>query len=191
MLQIMLSKDMRDFKTLRKLVEENQALIYPRFIDIRSSDIQLKMHAAEIYFYWAEYETVLGLLNDVLNNPRNDVRTDLYCYAKVLLLITYWEMDNLSIMPHELKSSRNFFETRLALLDSDKIILRFIEKNLQKNVNSRSLAEPFRQFKKDLELCFEDKFNTRPAQHIDILLWIESKLQRKPITELNTSPVKL
>ena len=91
-------------------------------------------------------------------------------------------MGNLNIMPYELKSTRNFFENRLALIDSDKIILRFIEKNLQKEVNSRSLVEPFRQLKQDLESCFTDKFNKRPTEYIDIQLWIESKIQRVPMT---------
>jgi len=67
-------------------------LIYPKLLDDRNIDIQLKMHAALIYFYWTKYDTVLTLLNEILNNPRNGVRTDFYCYAKVLLLITYWEM---------------------------------------------------------------------------------------------------
>ena len=182
LLNIMLSREMHDFKTLLTLMEENQAMIYPLVIDIRNSDIQLKMHAAQIYFYWAKYDTVMDLLNAVLNSPRNGVRTDFYCYAKVLLLITYWEMGNLNIMPYELKSTRNFFENRLALIDSDKIILRFIEKNLQKEVNSRSLVEPFRQLKQDLESCFTDKFNKRPTEYIDIQLWIESKIQRVPMT---------
>jgi tetratricopeptide (TPR) repeat protein len=184
LLSIMLSREMHDFKTLLKLMEDNQAMIYPKVIDNRNGDIQLKMHAAQIYFYWGKYDTVLNLLNDVLNNPRNGVRTDFYCYAKVLLLITYWEMGNLSIMPYELKSTRHFFESRLALIDSDRIILRFIEKNLQKEVNSRSLVEPFRQFKRDLESCFIDKFNKRPTEYIDVTLWAESKIQRLPMTEI-------
>lgn len=187
LLNIMLSREMRDFKTLLKLMEESQAMIYPKVIDNRNGDIQLKMHAAQIYFYWGKYDTVLNLLNEVLNNPRNGVRTDFYCYAKVMLLITYWEMGNLAIMPYELKSTRNFFENRLALIDSDRIILRFIEKNLQKDINSRSLVEPFRQFKQELEICYADNFNKRPSEYIDTQLWIESKIQRVPMTETKST----
>ena len=191
LLNIMLSREMHDFKTLLRLMEENQDMLYPKIVDNRNGDIQLKMHAAQIYFYWGRYDTVLDLLNDVLNNPRNGVRTDFYCYAKVLLLITYWEMGNLSIMPYELKSTRNFFETRLALIDSDRIILRFIEKNLQKDINSRSLVEPFRQLKQELENSYTDKFNKRPSEYIDALLWAESKIQRVPMTETKASTVNL
>jgi hypothetical protein len=187
LLHIMLAREMQDFDTLLRLIEENHALVYPSFMDDRNYDVQLKLHAAQIYFFWARYDQVTDLLNDILNNPRNGVRPDLYCYAKVLLLITYWETGNLSIMPYELKSTKNFFENKLSLLDSDKVILRFIEKNLQKDINSRSLVEPFRQLRQDMEQCYLDKFNKRSSEYIDVLLWAESKIQRVPMTAVKAA----
>lgn len=185
-LQIVLAQAKQDFQGLLKLIEDNNELLYPKLVNIHNTDIQLKLLAAQIYFYWQKFDKSLELLNEILNSPRNGVRTDMYCYAKLLVLITYWEMDNLSVMPYELRSLRHFFESRLALIDSDKLLLRFIEKNMQKSVNAAALIAPFKQLKEDLEASFSDRFNKRLQEYIDVIQWIESKIQRLPMTEVKS-----
>ncbi|MCW3126036.1 MAG: hypothetical protein JWO03_1694 [Bacteroidetes bacterium] len=183
LLEIMMLRAAHDFAGLKKVIDKNMIPAQVKLFESRNYDIQIKLEAAMIYFYVRDYDRVSDTLNELLNNPRNGVRPDFYCYAKLLLLITYWEMGNHAVMLSEVKSTRSFFESKLALLSSDKLLLRFIEKHHSTDINARRMVPLFEQLKSDLLASYTDQLNKRVGGYIDVGIWIDSKIQRKPVTE--------
>ena len=188
LLEIMLLRASRDYKRLTDLIEGKADQYAVRLFESRNYDIQLKLNVADIYFCMEENEKVADILNEVLNNPKNGVRADFYCYSKLLLLLNYWEQGDLNLLPYELKSTRNFFETKLPATKTEKILLKFIEKHQDSIVNSRSLVVPFKALKEEITEAFTDRMNKRILDYIDVMLWIESKIQRVKMTDVKTTP---
>ncbi|MBS1619749.1 MAG: hypothetical protein JST76_14595 [Bacteroidetes bacterium] len=183
LLEVMLLRSAHDFAGLRRIIDQSLIPANFRLFESRNYDIQIKLQAAMIYFYHGDYSRVSDMLNEMLNNPRNGVRPDFYCYAKLLLTITYWEMGYQALVLPEVKSTRSFFESKLSLLPADKLILRFIEKHHDIASSSRRLLPAFDKLRSELLDSYTEPMNKRHLGYIDVGIWIDIKLQQKPIPQ--------
>lgn len=75
----------------------------------------------------------------------------------------------------EVKSTRNFFESKLSLLPADKLILRFIEKHHDIASSSRRLLPAFDKLRSELLDSYTEPMNKRHLGYIDVGIWIDSK----------------
>jgi hypothetical protein len=186
LLEIMLLRRMRDFKALKVLADEKSAIKYFERFENRNYEINIEIFIAHAYFYSGDYDRGLDVLNSILNNPRNNVRGDFYCYSKLLMLLIQWELGNHNLLPYEAKSTRNYFDTKLSMLEADRLVIRFVEKHMDTDINARKLVPAFERLRADLDASFKQApLSNRLADYIDIRAWIESKVRRVPITDLN------
>ena len=131
-----------------------------------------------LYFGSGNYEKAIDYLNKIIN-WKVDLRTDLQCYSRLLHLIAHYELGNDQILDSLIKSVYRF----MAKMDN----LSFVEEEIFKFIR-RSFAVTVRNIQPELENLLvklkkvqHDRFETRAFIYLDIISWLESKLDGIPV----------
>ena len=134
---------------------------------------------ATIYFSAGEHRKCLFYLNEIINeNPKN-LHEDVQSFARILNLITHYELGNFDLIFSQVKSVYRFLmklqETQLI----QEEIIRFLRKCVKVPLNEIPLL--FGDFYANLKTISTNKYENRAFLYLDVISWLESKLQRKPV----------
>ncbi|MFL0101947.1 hypothetical protein [Tenacibaculum maritimum] len=132
-----------------------------------------------LYFGMGKNETCIKYLNKIINSKNLKVADDLQCFARVLSLIAHYE----SGLDHDLE--RQFKDTYRFLLKMEN--LQEVQKEFI--VSIRDLRDVFpHQIKKEFQKIYarlkpyeEHPYEKRAFLYLDILSWLESKIQGKSV----------
>jgi len=134
-----------------------------------------------LYFGSGDYEKTIDYLNKIIN-WKVDLRTDLQCYSRLLHLIAHYELGNEEILDHLIKSVYRFMAKMHNLSVVEEEIFRFIRKSFHLSV--RNVKPELEKLLIKLKALQEDRFETRAFIYLDIISWIESKLDNIPVQEV-------
>lgn len=97
-----------------------------RFDRVLSNDYRILFHYQLAYFYFADtrYSKALDHLNKILGE-RNDPRTDIQSYGRVLNLMVHYELKNYDLIEYLCRSTRRFLNKKNGLYAFEKVILHF------------------------------------------------------------------
>lgn len=143
-----------------------------------------------IYFGIGNYEKALEYLNAWLNLPRRVERQDLQSLARILNLITHYEMGNNLLLEYLFRSTYRFLRKRNRMFEFEKKVLSFI-KDSSKIHSLKELRSAFTQLKEEFE-----KLTTIPSekvmfQYFDFISWLESKIENEPFASVVKRKSKL
>ena len=134
-----------------------------------------------LYFGSGDYERTIDHLNKIIN-WKVDLRTDLQCYSRLLHLIAHYELGNEEILDHLIKSVYRFMAKMQNLSVVEEEIFKFIR---------TSFRVPVRRIKPELEKLLiklkaleNNHFETRAFIYLDIISWLESKLENIPVQDV-------
>jgi len=163
---------------------------------IKNIDIELKMiqvdtlvlytNFAYIYFGAGRYRQALDWLTKVLNIQKTSVRQDAQSTARILYLITRFEMDAADIFLKNIAQSTNYFHKKIKyLFRSEKLIIDFFYKEIRKYPTAKELRSAFIKLRKNITELFE-KYPEEKAilNNFDILSWINSKIENRSFAKL-------
>lgn len=136
---------------------------------------------ATLYFGSGDYETAIGYLQKIINNTL-DLRTDLQCYARLLHLISHYELGNFAILEYLIKSVYRYMAKMKSLTVVEEEIFKFLKRSfgLQRGklkAEWQIMLEKIKQFE-------SSRFETRSFAYLDIISWLESKTAGKTMTEI-------
>ncbi|OFX44629.1 MAG: hypothetical protein A2046_01220 [Bacteroidetes bacterium GWA2_30_7] len=106
------------------------------------------------YFECQQYSNALKWVNNIINSSNNDIRTDLYSFAKIFSIIIHYELENYEIIEHLLKSAKRHLEKNNHLYKIEEILIQKF-KLLVKTHNSVDLRKIFN----DLSIKFNELKN--------------------------------
>jgi hypothetical protein len=112
-----------------------------------------------------------------------DLRGDLQCYARLLHLIAHYELGNTGIMEHLIKSVYRFMANMEHLSVVEEEIFRFIRKSFQLTTSTQIRAALLALLER-LKRIEGNRFESRSFMYLDIIGWLESKLQGVPVQEV-------
>lgn len=127
-----------------------------------------------LYFGSGDNSRAIDYLNLIVNESP-DFRGDIQCYARILRLIAYYEMGDNYLIEYQVKSIYRFLTKMEDLHAVQKEILSFIRK-----LPKVRPAELKKEFKKLLERFIKlraDPYEARSFLYLDIISWLESKIQ--------------
>ena len=104
------------------------------------------------------------------------------CFARLLHLIAHYEMGNTSILEYLIKSVYRFFSKMEHLDAVQNEILKFLRRSLSSR--QQDLKKNFIELKERLEKVSHNKYARRSYQYLDIVSWLESKIENKPVQEV-------
>ncbi len=171
------------FKQGEYLVDEinEQINLYQNRLD-KHHVVQLYYKIACLYFGMGKNEKCIEYLSKIINAKKLYVGEDLQCFARVLNLIAHYECGLDYHLERQFKETYKFLLKMENLQEVQKIIIESI----------RSLGDLYpHQFKKEFKKIhtrlqtFENHpYEKRAFLYLDILSWLESKINNKTIAEI-------
>ena len=136
---------------------------------------------ASLYFGSGHYEKAIDYLNKIIN-WKVDLRTDLQCYSRLLHLIAHYELGNFDLLEYLFKSVYRFMAKMGNLSVVEEAIFRFLRRSF--HLSPRQLKPEFANLLEQLKQLQANRYETRAFAYLDIISWLESKLENIPATEI-------
>jgi hypothetical protein len=134
-----------------------------------------------LFFGSGDYEQTIVYLNRIIN-LKMDLRTDLQCYSRLLHLIAHYELGNFSLLEYLTKSVYRFMAKMENLSLVEEEIFKFLRKSF--NVTPDRLRPEFEKLVEKLKKYEKNRFETRAFVYLDIISWLESKIQNVPVQDV-------
>jgi len=172
-----------DFHEGIKIVPEVEAKLkeYELFVDMHRI-LVFNYKFASLYFGAGEYTRAIDYLHKIINDNHQGLRNDLQCYARLMHLISHYEIGNEEILESLIKSVYRFFARMKNLTIVEEAIFTFLRHSFK--VKSSLLKPELEQFLKKIKHLEKNRFETRSFAYLDVISWVESKVYDKPMEEI-------
>lgn len=135
-----------------------------------------------LYFGAGDNDNAIKYLSKIINYPDPHLREDLHCFARILNLIAHFELGNQTHVEYQVRSVYRFLRKMNDLNMVQEEILKFI-RNMG-NVNRGNLKNEFISLHNRLLEINKMNFQKRPFLYLDIISWLESKIENKPVQDI-------
>jgi hypothetical protein len=136
---------------------------------------------ASLYFGAGDFSTAIDYLNKIIN-WKVDLRNDLQCYARLLHLISHYELGNFQLLEYLIKSVYRFMAKMQNLSLVEEEMFKFLKNSFY--LSARKLPPEFEKLLDRIKDLEKSKFETRAFAYLDIISWLESKVYNKPVYEI-------
>lgn len=160
--------------------EKRLELIKERLDVHRMMIFQYKM--ACLKFGSGDFHGSLRHLNLIVNNPLISLKEDIQSYARFLSLIVHYELGNDDLIYFQIKSTYRFM---LKLKNFQKVhgaIFRFLRQSIY--IDRDTLIPSFKSLRDEFLEITKDKYERRPLLYLDMISWLESKIDNRPVEEI-------
>jgi hypothetical protein len=135
-----------------------------------------------LYFCAGDMDNALLCLNKITNTVYPSFREDIQCFARMLSLIIHFEKGNEILISHQIVSTYRYLSKIEHLQKALASILSFLRKLSKTNEND--LKNEFIKLKSNLEAIEGQEFERRPFLYLDIISWLESKIEGVHLQEV-------
>lgn len=135
-----------------------------------------------MYFSSGDNENAIHYLNLIINQKNPEYREDIQCFARILNLIAHYELGNMRLVEYQVKSVYRFLSKMEDLHEVQREIFRFLRKTPR--IQKSATRSEFIRLKTQLVKLESDPFERRPFLYLDIISWLESKIENKPVGEI-------
>ncbi len=135
-----------------------------------------------LYFGLGDNKSCIQYLKKIINNKNLKMREDLMCFARVLSLVAHYEAGMDYHLELQLKSTYKFLLKMNDLHEVQKEMIKFL-RNLG-NIYPHELRTEFQKLYDDLKKYEDHPYEKRAFLYLDILSWLESHLQNKPVAQI-------
>lgn len=150
---------------------------YYLFLDVHRV-LVFNYKIATLYFGAGDFDTCIDYLRKIIND-NVDLRNDLQCYARLLHLIAHYELGNVDIMEHLIKSAYRFMAKMQNLTVVEEEMFKFLQRSFY--ISPKKIQPEFEKFLDKIIKFETSRFETRAYAYLDIFSWVESKVYQKPL----------
>lgn len=136
---------------------------------------------ASLYFGSGDYDHTVTYLTKIINWKLN-LRSDLQCYARLLHLIAHYELGNYDLLEYLTKSVYRFMAKMENLSLVEEEIFLFLRKAF--NLSPKQLKPEFEKLLSKLKNIESNKFESRAFAYLDIISWLESKINGQKVQDV-------
>ncbi len=137
---------------------------------------------ASLYFGNGDNKNCILYLKKIIDNKNLKMREDLMCFARVLSLVAHYEAGMDYHMELQLKSTYKFLMKMNDLHAVQKEMIKFL-RNLG-NIYPSDLRNEFQKLYNELKKYENHPYEKRAFLYLDILSWLESHLENKPVAQI-------
>lgn len=135
-----------------------------------------------LYFGDADYPNAIGYLNRIINRPVTNYRSDIQCFARILCLMAHFELGNAVLVEYQIRSVYRFLLHVEEAQQVQREIFHFLRRTT-KFPRSQLLSE-FKKLLAKLKPLEQMPFENRPFLYLDIISWLEAKIEGRTIQEV-------
>ncbi len=167
--------------------DEGVKIIPPMAKELEKFSIKMDFHSIMIYYYkfaclyfgCDEYQKASFWLNKIINAKDIDLRADIISFARILNLICHYEMENIDLVDYYIKSTYRFLLKKQDFHIFQKHILKFLRR--LGYISRFELTDAFKELYEQLLPLTNDPYEKRAFIYFDIISWLESKIQNRPV----------
>jgi len=137
---------------------------------------------ASLYFGSGDFRSALKYENRVLQYKDITIRGDIHSFTRLLNLVTHFELGNDDLVEYQVKSTYRFLSRMDNLQEVQRYILDFIRR--LSHIEPGQLKTEFRWLRDKLISLESNPFEKRAFLYLDIISWLESKIQNRPVQEI-------
>jgi tetratricopeptide (TPR) repeat protein len=141
----------------------------------------LNYKIATLYFGSGDYNTSIDYLQKIINH-NVDLRNDLQCYARVVHLMSHYELGNYEIIESLIKSVFRYMAKMENLTVIEEEMFKFLRHSF--DISPRKMKPEFEKFLQKIKQFENSRFETRSFAYLDIISWVESKVYDKTMGEI-------
>ncbi|MGB5420441.1 hypothetical protein [Algibacter sp.] len=137
---------------------------------------------ASMYFGAGDNKKCIQYLEKIISNKSLQMREDLLCFARILNLVAHYEAGldyNLEVL---IKSTYKFLIKMEDLYEVQKEFIKFL-RGLG-DIYPHEVKAEFIKLHKKLKTYENDPYQSRSFLYLDIISWLESKIENRPIGEI-------
>ncbi|TXG38526.1 hypothetical protein [Seonamhaeicola maritimus] len=143
---------------------------------------------ASMYFGAGDNKGCIQFLDKIISNKSLQMREDLLCFSRILNLVAHYEAGldyNLDVL---IKSTYKFLIKMEDLYEVQKEFIKFL-RGLG-DIYPHEVKNEFIKLHDKLKEFEDDPYQSRAFLYLDIISWLESKIENKPIAEVISSKFK-
>ncbi len=135
-----------------------------------------------LYFGVGDHKACIRYLDKIIGNKNLKVREDLMCFARVLSLVAHYEAGMDYHLEVQLKSTYKFLIKMNELQGVQREMIKFLRK--MGGIYPHELKAAFRELYERLKAYEDHPYEKRAFLYLDILSWLESHLEGRPVEEI-------
>jgi hypothetical protein len=162
---------------------------------LKEIDLYLDSHRILVFYYKiaclffgaGKPAKAIDYLNRIINWKVN-LRDDIQCYARLLHLIAHYELGNMEVVSYLSKSVYRFMYKMKNLSTVEEVLFNFLRTSIQQGGAENSLVnknvdikKAFTDLLEALKPLEKNKLESRAFMYLDIISWLESKIQGKEV----------
>ena len=137
---------------------------------------------ASLHFGAGNNKACIKYLDKIISNKSLSMREDLLCFSRVLNLVAHYEAGLDYHLETLLRSTYKFLIKMNDLHEVQKEMIKFI-RGLQ-DIYPHDLKKAFKNLVETLKTYEDHPFERRAFLYLDIISWLESKIENKPVGEI-------
>ncbi len=157
---------------------------------LKHFDAQLDAHhklvlyykIASLYFGSGDYSKAIQYLNKIIQHKDVSLREDLQCFARILNLIAHYEAGKDELLEYQIKSVYHFLGKMNDQQQMQVTILKFLRS--LGAIAPADIKAGFIDLREKLLAIAANPYERRPFLYLDILSWLESKIENLPVQEV-------
>ncbi|MCF8434677.1 MAG: hypothetical protein K9G37_09410 [Crocinitomicaceae bacterium] len=182
-LELALFHAMGEFQKSVELIPKIEAL-EEQFGDkvSKEQEILLTYNKAHSYFGVGDYKKALYYINLVLNDNEQNLRQDIYSFARLFNLVLHFELENFDFLEYIIKSTNRYFSKQERDFEVETVCIKHIRK-LSKILSQNERIAVFVAMKEELDLLLQDHNEKVVLEYFNITAWVESKINKISMSE--------
>ncbi|MGM0532294.1 MAG: hypothetical protein ACQER7_13190 [Bacteroidota bacterium] len=137
---------------------------------------------ASLYFGSGDYRSTIRYLNYILNFRDISIRQDFHSFARILNLVAHYELGNEDLLEYQVKSVYRFLYKMDNLQQVQRHVVDFLRRLT--HINPDDLHSEFEKLRDKLVSLKDDPFEQRAFLYLDIISWLESKIENRPVQDI-------
>jgi hypothetical protein len=166
---------------IEQLIDDNDKKLI-ELVKILDKHSQIIFHYkfACMYLGAGDHRNAVKWLNEIINMNEDSLREDIHCFARMINLICHYELKNFDVINYYIRSTYRYLLKKDDLHQFQKSILNFL-RTLTRIPNKEELKLKFSTLKDQLLPLENSRYEKRAFVYFDIISWLESKIQEKPV----------
>jgi hypothetical protein len=137
---------------------------------------------AWLYFGTGQYTKALDYLDKIIYLKVGHLREDIQYYARLLSLITHYELGNTTLVEYMIPAVKRFSKKMNVLNPVQKEIILFFSQIIQKPAGER--ISQYKKFKTRMASYLQEPEIKPSFLYLDIISWLESKISGNSLQEV-------
>ncbi|NOZ45187.1 MAG: hypothetical protein GXO79_00240 [Chlorobi bacterium] len=135
-----------------------------------------------MYFGASDFQKAVFWCNKVLNTKEVNLRSDIYSFARILTLISHYELGNIDLIDYYIRSTYRYLIKKENLSKFYKITMKFLKK--LGGISPSELIDAFKTLKEQLLPLTNNPYEKISFIYFDIISWLECKIENVPVQDV-------